>query len=369
VDRADVTFFAPWIGPLLAPGANASAGGAETQMLMLARGMAERGRRVALVVFPREGLELPPELDGVAVVEVPAPRPRQPAMRALARAWLVVRTVWKLDSPVIVQRIAGPETGLLALIAKAKRSRFVYSSANVVDFDYARLGTGRLKVWLFRLGVRLADAIVVQTPEQVELCRARFGRTPLMIKSAAELAEARSASPDAFLWIGRTDAYKHPEAFVELARALPEARFRMVPMPMGDQGHARVTELEQVAGEVPNLEVLPARPRAELAALIESAVAVVNTSDYEGMPNVFLEGWARGVPALSLTHDPDGVIVREGVGRFASGSPKRLAELAGQLWREREDQAELAARCRDYIAREHSQQAVIDRWLEALAPE
>ena len=363
---ADVTFFAPWIGPLLAAQPGASAGGAETQMLMLARGLADRGVRPALVVFARDGVDASPEVQGIDVVEIPKPRWEFGPLRLLDRLWAVLSTVWRLRSPVLVQRIAGPETGLLALVSKLRRRRFVYSSASVVDFDFARLRPGRLKLLLFHLGVRLADAVVVQTPEQVELCRARFGRTPAMIKSVAEPAPRRERRPEAFLWIGRTDWYKRPDKFVELARALPHACFRMVAMPMNEQGTARIGELGQAAAELPNLELLPPRPRAELMELIETAVAIVNTSDYEGMPNVFLEGWARGVPALALTHDPDGVIEREGLGGYAAGSAARLVELASELWEGRGDQTALTARCRDYIEREHSVDAVVERWLEAL---
>jgi hypothetical protein len=96
---------------------------------------------------------------------------------------------------------------------------------------------------------------------------------------------------------------------------------------------------------------------------------MVNTSDYEGMPNVFLEGWARGVPALALTHDPDGVIERERVGAFAHGSAERFAELARELWQRRGDQSEVAARCRAYIDREHSAGVVVGRWQRALGLE
>lgn len=363
---ADVTFFAPWIGPLLAAQPGASAGGAETQMLMLARGLAARGLRPALVVFAREGVETPQRLDGIEVVEVRLPRSSFSGLRLLDRVWTVCTTFWQLRSPVLVQRIAGPETGLLALLSRLARRRFVYSSANVVDFDFARLRPGKARVWLFHLGVRLAHAIVVQTPEQVDLCRRRFGREPVMIKSVAEPAAPRSRQPEAFLWVGRTDWYKRPEAYLELARALPQARFRMVAMPMNEEGAFRADDLAEEARTIPNFELLPARPRAELMRLIEEAVAVVNTADYEGMPNVFLEGWSRGVPALALTHDPDGVIAREGLGGYAEGSPGRLAELAAEMWENRDDQAALIGRCRDYVLREHSVDAVIDRWLDAL---
>jgi len=100
--------------------------------------------------------------------------------------------------------------------------------------------------------------------------------------------------------------------------------------------------------------------------VIDRAVAVVNTSDFEGMPNVFLEGWTRGVPALALSHDPDGTIQRHRLGAFANGSPEKLVDLARRLWEQRSAQGVLAERCRRYIAERHSADVVAAQWQEAL---
>ena len=60
-------------------------------------------------------------------------------------------------------------------------------------------------------------------------------------------------------------------------------------------------------------------PRGRVLELIDRSRAVVLTSRHEGMPNVFLEAWARGVPVLSLHFDPDGKIAKEGLGLCAEG--------------------------------------------------
>jgi glycosyltransferase involved in cell wall biosynthesis len=213
----------------------------------------------------------------------------------------------------------------------------------------------------------MADAIVVQTPEQVGLCRGRFGREPIMIRSLVEEPEEDEAEPEAFLWAAKAAWYKNPLAYVALARAVPEARFRMVPVPSEKDSPELMRELESAAAGLENLDVLPPRPRAELLRLTQRAVAVVNTSDFEGMPNTLLEGWVRGVPALSLAHDPDGVIEREALGGFAHGSQERLAQLARELWTERSRRALLAERCRAYVRREHGVDAIAGQWIEALA--
>jgi glycosyltransferase involved in cell wall biosynthesis len=364
--RYDVAFYVPPIGALISPCEEPPAGGAETQVYLLSRALAARGLRVCVVAH-RTTVQVPRSFNGVDVAWRPPPRwrDRPGLIGKLAEVVTIWRVIGALDAEVFVQRGTSMETGFVALAAKARRRRFVHSTANTIDFTWGDVAD-RKNALLYRLGTRLADAIVVQTPEQVDLCRKHFRREPVMIKSLAEPAELRTNSPEAFLWIAKLAWYKNPLAFVQLARAVPEARFRMVGVASEKDSAELSAAVERAAAAVDNLELLPPRPRSELRPLLDTAVAMVATSDFEGMPNTFLEGWARGVPALALAHDPDGVIEREGVGGFAGGSPARLAELARELWRSRQDQAALSARCLEYVRREHGAEAAAQCWVEAL---
>jgi glycosyltransferase involved in cell wall biosynthesis len=342
----------------------ASSGGAENQVLILARELARRNRSVGIATVDDVG-GLQSQVGGVDVIAQRASPTGAPVIRTFVfwseLAWTLIAN----PSAVIVQRCASIHTTPVALLARALRRRFVFASAAVQDFN--RPAWKRRHWWLFHLGVRLADEVVVQTAEQVQLCRDRFGRQPILIKSIAEDAKTPASDPDAFLWIGRLSQHKQPMAYLDLARAVPQARFRMVGVepPRHEQG-VDAAELRRIVATLPNLELCSPRLRHELVPLYESAVAVVSTSVSEGMPNVFLEGWSRGVPALALTHDPDGVIQRERLGAFAAGSPTRLAELTESMWEHRHDRTELTSRCRRYVIREHSLDPIVDRWMQAL---
>jgi glycosyltransferase involved in cell wall biosynthesis len=156
---------------------------------------------------------------------------------------------------------------------------------------------------------------------------------------------------------------------VELAKGVPDARFWMVatPSPFAGDTAPLWESLEDAAKTLPNFHLLPPRPRPELLDLIARSVAVVNTSEYEGMPNIFLEAWSRGVPALTLNHDPDSIVARHHLGGFADGDIKRLIELAARLWEDRADRAAYASRCRAYVREQHSAQTVSGDWAKALA--
>jgi glycosyltransferase involved in cell wall biosynthesis len=361
--RRDVVFFSPYMGPLLASRASsshaASTGGAETQVFLLAAALAERGWRVGVMVFG--GPELPDRLDGVDILRLPRPSRAGARERVLSRLRLAVGLVRGLDARVAVQRAAGSATGLVGAAAWLRRRRFVYASASVVDFAPERLQ----RQALFRLGVRLADEVVVQSHEQVELCRRAFGREGKLIPSLAEPAPMREVEPEALLWVGRLTSYRRPEDFVALARALPDVPCWMVGSPSAADPDLPARIAESAVG-CENLTLFEPTSRDRLQGLIERAAAVVHTAEFEGMSNVFLEAWARGVPALALRYDPDGVIDRHGLGWFAEGDFGRFASAAAQAWADRGDHAELARRCREYVQERHGIPAAVHAWEEAL---
>jgi glycosyltransferase involved in cell wall biosynthesis len=379
-DGFDVAFYVPRLGALLSSEIRDPAGGAETQVVLLARALAQEGVKVKLIVFQEPGITLPALLDGVTVAQRPPYRTREPLGRIRETARIAAAMVASA-ADVVVTRGATPEVGPVAIFTKVTGRRFVYASANVSDFrempkdiarsaesgfDYSRFPRKRLDNEMFRVAIRLADDVVVQSNEQVVQCERRFGRSATLIRSIAEPAPQRMQEAEAFLWIARLVSYKRPLAYVDLARALPEARFWMI-APDHDSPDWELAEtLRRAVAEVDNLELLAPRPRTELLKLVDRAVAVVNTADFEGMPNVFLEGWARGVPALALAHDPDSVIERHGLGGFANGDPDVLVEIARRLWLGRREQGGMADRCRQYIAEHHSPGIVAARWKAVL---
>jgi glycosyltransferase involved in cell wall biosynthesis len=366
--RYDVGFYVPWMTPLVTADAGQHwSGGAETQVMLLSRALAKRGLSVCLVVFDLPGAVIPASSHGVDILIRP---PWLAGGRLTGRFREIVAmraALRRVDAKVVVTRTAGANVGLVGLWTKLSRRRFVYSSASLIDFAYESLLAKLRDRLLFRLGVALADMIIVQTEEQVRLCERRFGKTPTLIRSVSEPAEQSQCEPEAFLWVGRIDANKQPLEFLELARSLPEAAFWMVASPLPTpEGRQLWDEIERAALGLSNFTLLAPRRRPDLLKMMERAVAVVSTSEFEGMPNIFLEGWGRGIPALAFAHDPDGVITRYGLGGFAQGQRERLVELASDLWHGRTARNECATRCRAYAVSVHSPEAVSAEWERVL---
>ncbi len=356
----DVAFYLPTVSGLLAGGA---AGGAESQVMLLARALAAAGVRVSLIVYPNE--ELPASIEGVRIVQRLDTKAQQRGIGKLREAMRIHRAFVAADAQVVIGRVAGPEVAIAAVVARLSGRRFVYSSASLLDFACFRSLLRWHDAALYRLALRLAQPVVVQTREQAESCFSAIGKKSIVIPSIAERAPRQAIPPDAFLWAGRVEPNKRPMEYVALARRNHEASFRMVAIPtVGHEGLFK--QILDAAGSARNLQVLQPRARGELGELIDRTVAVVSTSEYEGMPNVFLESWARGVPALSLSHDPDGVIERYGLGFCAGGDAVAFAKYAEQLWDERNRRDDLGRRCRRFVAERHAPEAVALQWRRVL---
>lgn len=344
--------------------AHGRAGGAERQMTMLARALAERGHRVAHIVYPaRDPVRLTYPL---TLVHREPYRGGRRGIGALLEARAVWRALSRADARVVVLRSASPVVGVAALWCRLHRRALVFSSSNVSDWTLETMG-GRGNRALYRIGIRLADAVVVQSADQIVLTQKAFPsqRRIVRIPSFAErhppTGAAVPANGGAFLWFGRVVPQKQPLRYLDLARSLPEARFRMIPVPAG--GDQRLLDhVRGAAAELPNVEVLDPLPQARLAHLIARSAAVVNTSTLEGMPNAFLEAWAQGVPVLTLEFDPDKVVAREALGVSAEGSWERFVAGAQQLWESRADRTDFARQARNYVESEHSPEAVAERW-------
>jgi glycosyltransferase involved in cell wall biosynthesis len=346
-------------------------GGAELQTTLLARALAQRGLRVAHIVYRREH---PAEVSqpGLELVEREPWAGRRGLRGKVAEAIRVWRALKEAHARLYVFRGGGAHLIVGAAFCALHRRRLVLSTSNDLDFIFDRPDRSRWGQALYRAALRRSRLVVVQTAQQARLARDGLGSgtevrvIPSFAEQPGDPETRPEPEPEAFLWAARVVEYKLPLRYVELARAVPEARFRMVAPWTSDTPKELLEEVTEAAGETPNLEFMPHQWRQAVLRLMERSTAVVVTSEHEGMPNVFLEAWARGIPVISLHFDPDGRIAGEGLGLIADGSWEEFVAAVRRLWTDPELRRQIGERARRYVAREHSPEAVGKRWAAAL---
>jgi glycosyltransferase involved in cell wall biosynthesis len=360
----DVAVYAPWGALYYGPDRDYM-GGAEVQTTMLAHALKRKGLRVAHIVYP---VKEPRRVDSSSPSLVERSEwQRYRRLGELAETAAIWRGLQRADADAYIVRGGGGHLIAASSFCRALRRRLIFSSSSELDFDFERPDRNPQTLRFYKASLRLADELVLQTGQQRELARSVFpDREPVVIPSFAEPAPSANGTGDYFLWADRLVEYKLPDRYVELAEALPDARFRMVAAVNNETPPGMAERIETAAERLPNLELLPPRPRSQLLQEMQQAVAVVKTSRIEGMPNAFLEAWARGLPVLSLNVDPDAKIEDNRIGVAAGGSMERLIAAAETLWAKPDERRAIGERARRFIQEVHSPDAVADRWVALL---
>ena len=352
--KKHVCFVAPHAWPVLARDSGIGVvGGAEVQQCVLARLFAASGYRVSMITLDY-GQPDRSQVDGVTVHKAFAPDDGAPVLRFLhPRMTSMWRTLREVDADVYYCRSASMWLAVGTEFCRRHGRRSVYAGASNRDFardirDQVRSARDR---WLFRRGLAAADAIVAQNEFQRAGCLARYGREAVVIPSCYQPpTDSRPGSPEVVLWVGMLHENKRPELFLELAERLPGRRFVMIGGPRSGS-HVFYERMRGRAAALANMEFKGFLPLAQVEPWFDRARVLVNTSTYEGMPNTFLQAWARGVPTVAT------VDVGAPVHRVACD----LDGLAREVERTFSE-PERSARCREYFERHHSAAEALERY-------
>jgi len=340
-------------------------GGESVQQSLLARALARSGDDVSMVVADH-GQNDGAEWHGVRTFKAFHPDAGWPIVRFVHPRWTGLwSALRRADADLYYTSCAGMHVGLLALFCRSHGRRFVFRCASDSDCDPSGLLVRYARDrWLYRLGLRRADAIFVQSEAQYEALARNYGVPSQVAGMLVERATHSAPRDIDVLWVGNIRRVKRPERVLTLAEQLPALRFHMVGGQMPDERQlGRDIERHSIAHA--NLAFHGRLPYVDTNDLYDRARLLLNTSDVEGFPNSYLQAWIRGVPVVTL-RDPDGVIAREGLGR-AVASPGALRTAVEELLG---DEAELRAaseRCRRYMAREYAEDRIVNVYRETFA--
>jgi glycosyltransferase involved in cell wall biosynthesis len=233
----------------------------------------------------------------------------------------IMRKLREINPDFIYQRVAIAFTGIAANYAKKNTCKMIWHIANEPDVKPLHVRKRLKSVCEYidkrfvEYGIRHANYIIGQADYQEELLLKNYNKKcDLIIGNWHKLPkdECNRILPVKIIWVANLKQKKRPEKFVELAKMFKnrhDIKFIMI----GREGN-RHTEFKKSIIELNNLEYLGEQPNEKVNLILSESHIFINTSDYEGFPNTFIQAWMRGVPVISLTVDPDNVLVREGIG-------------------------------------------------------
>jgi glycosyltransferase involved in cell wall biosynthesis len=353
-----LTIVAPSAYPVLVPGTIPFAGGAEFQLLMLARAMRDRGHEVSFVV----GDFGQPEVSvarGFTLYKCFRMFEGNRKLRFVPDM-LKLRSALRRSRPEVVnQRSTSFYTGQCCYFAHQVGAAFAFSLG--IDYNCYPDLQGRA-AWpipmLYRWGIRHAEMVLAQTAEQAHLMSANFARDDVQIlPNFLRIPDLREpgAGKGYVLWVGSLARRKRPELALEVARLCPRLLFRIVGGPGEDPGYD--LQVRREAESIPNVHWVRFVPPEEMDKQYRGAAVYLNTSVLEGLPNTFLQSWSYGVPTVSAGIDPDRVIRNHelgGVGRSA----EEIADLLNSLCEDDGARRAAGRRGYDHVRENHSFEGV-----------
>jgi len=278
-----------------------------------------------------------------------------------------VRSIWGvIDADVYLAFGANEATAELARFCQSHGSAFLLSIASDCAFDDF---VGEHSTSCDAYGVQghyhwyamhHAQEVFVQTEQQRAMFRALDHRDATVIRnpalsSAREMPRVSPRFGGRLLWIGRIDPNKRYEEALLLAEALPYRRMIMVCNGI----HSLAAKVPMIEEALPNLALADQVALPDIDSLFRFSDVLVNTSIVEGFPNTFLQAGMHGIPIVSMTVDPDGMLATHGCGRVADGTREGLTRTVEALLSDPAAYAEASAASARWVQDRHDATARI----------
>lgn len=369
--NSHVCFICPYIYGYLKPGSRKTVGGAERQQHLIATRLQEAGYDVSFITFEDEG-NSHEQINGFDVWKTLPPTNN--VRQAPNVLFKLLRSIRRVDADVFYVRGNPPLCILSSYCCTVLGETFVYCVANDSNIELARLSNHHemFRYTIPKLAyvdaIGRADAVVAQTEYQQRILERVFDIQSQIVPNVYSIPPQEdlvAASDRSFvLWVGSLDPeQKKPMRFVRLAERLPSIEFVLVGWSQDEQFRSQISNQ---ANSLSNLRFEGFVSPDEIDCYYRHATMFVNTSEYEGFPNTFLEAWRFGVPVVSLHHTLDGLLSERDVGLHA-GSVDRLTRQVSRLWENPDTAAELGHNGREYIQNHYSVDIAFEKYTQLFA--
>lgn len=268
------------------------------------------------------------------------------------------RAIDRYRPDVVIQACAAAMTGMAAYTAGRAKIPFVYRAANDMDMDdRIKVRLKRYEQVMYRYGLGKSDLVLCQNAYQYDGLRKIHPDKPAAIFpnpfGLGDDTPPRPLDERGYLaWLGIFQYQKNLPLLLRVARSLPRVEFRIA----GARGSTVDGATEEALASLealPNVNFVGYLKRDRVMGFLGGAVALLNTSRYEGFSNTYLESFSCGTPVIAPTGaDPDGVIAKMDLGRSVAGE-SGFAEAIEDVIGLGGAYGDLADRCQTYVRENH----------------
>jgi glycosyltransferase involved in cell wall biosynthesis len=346
----------------LDPETDRVSGGAELQVALMARELAQRGHEVVLV----SGDHGQPDnrvLQGVR--SRLGGRFHTGGVGDLAGALPIVNRIIREERPDWIF-VYGWTTWLFFLLQARSRgcTRLGFTCMLDTEINGEFRRENPVRGALFDFGMRRSDARFAITDYQLAEFHRRGMSCSLYRPLVLPRSNPRSASKDIdFLWIARCHPIKRPHIFLDLVERNPNARCVMISPKEDAELWATVRDRAQ---QLPNLEFRERVPYHSVQEFYDRAQIFVNTSEFEGFANSYIQAGQGEAAILALSVNSDGVLTRFNAGLCADDDKEKFFQAAVGLLEDAEQLRACQKGATRFVEEWHDNGRNVDAFLSGL---
>lgn len=345
--------------------------GPDVHQVLLAKEIIKHNLKVSIIT-QAEGGEPVEYIDGVEIIKINKDKYRFKILNIIIKIVGIWKGMRKANANIYFH--AGGMSGVVSPLCMLMGKKYIYEIASdaLTNREVITEKNKEYNQSIISLGsignlidIKLADAIIVQNEFQKKMLKKNFGRGGFLIKMSFPLSErgrTKKANPPVVLWVGSMADVKQPELFLKLAKAIPEYTFQMI------GGHNSKNQdvydrIRTSSQKINNFEYLGVIPFYKINEYFNRASILVNTSMFEGFPNVFIQAWMNYVPVVSLNVDPDGIISKYKLGFHSSKFDKMIQDVQ-TLIKDEQLLQQMSNNGRYYVENNHDINCVVEKYLE-----
>jgi glycosyltransferase involved in cell wall biosynthesis len=333
-------------------------GGSEIQAFLIAQQLLQRGWSIHYIREKNQKIGRKEDIDGIRIHSLP--------QRHTKLKWLNIKPLFQLmrEIQADVWYCRGTISYIYPVWRNARRiggkiiwscssDRFLYKRyfRELKNESLLRKIAARIDRYLFLKTIRKIDLFILQSHKQKELLEHNWRLKGEVIYNGYPIIPLPIGQREpAILWIGRLQQSKHPERYISLVKKFAEKSYRFYIMGREVEPLGFAQEFSILEKECATFKYLGEIEQEEVFRWYERSRLLINTSDYEGFSNTFIEAWLHGVPVISLKVDPDGLIQKNGLGTL-SLSMNKLAIDVELLLEDHDLWQKTSMRCRDFAVK------------------
>jgi glycosyltransferase involved in cell wall biosynthesis len=294
--------------------------GSSVQVYQVSRELASRGYQILVICSAPGGNYI--SVDGrLRVINIP---PVGKLRFLISRSWLseVKKELKKFEPDVVYQRGKLPESIAAASYTRKTDALYIWlsnSDMSVERWKYARKRWAKKGKWLVLLprllealltdlmiekAITGADVYIAQNEHQRKKLEDNFKFKATVLGSGYPVPPLRKKASirPKVLWLANLTLVKRPWIFAELASALYDANAKFIMA--GRAPDPKIMErILKITNKLPDFNYLGCVSLDEAERLIGEADIFILTSEYEGIPNTYIQASLNGVPTVSFFGD------------------------------------------------------------------